>query len=100
MRSVNNSRPTRSLLRIAEKARSAAISAAVSSFVDGALPNRPEADASTTSITVSSRSSVNFFTNGCPILAETFQSIVRTSSPGSYSRTSANSTPRPLKTEW
>ena len=32
--------------------------------------------------------------------AVTFQSIVRTSSPGRYSRTSANSMPRPLKTAW
>ena len=32
--------------------------------------------------------------------AVTFQSMVRTSSPGWYSRTSANSIPRPLKTEW
>ena len=32
--------------------------------------------------------------------AVTFQSIVRTSSPGAYSRTSANSIPRPLKTAW
>ena len=32
--------------------------------------------------------------------AVTFQSMVRTSSPGSYSRTSANSMPRPLKTAW
>src|SRR5262252_4741891 len=30
----------------------------------------------------------------------TFQSIVRMSSPGVYSRTSSNSMPRPLKTEW
>ncbi len=32
--------------------------------------------------------------------AVTFQSIVRTSSPGAYSRTSANSMPRPLNTAW
>ena len=32
--------------------------------------------------------------------AVTFQSMVRTSSPGAYSRTSANSMPRPLKTAW
>ena len=47
---------------------------------------------------VSSRSSVNFFTNGRPVRAVTFQSIVRTSSPGTYSRTSSKSMPRPLKT--
>jgi hypothetical protein len=32
--------------------------------------------------------------------AVTFQSIDRTSSPGSYSRTSSNSMPWPRKTEW
>ena len=32
--------------------------------------------------------------------AVTFQSIVRTSSPGWYWRTSTNSMPRPLNTEW
>jgi len=37
---------------------------------------------STTSTTVSSRSSVNFFTNAVPSLAVTFQSIARISSPG------------------
>src|SRR5512145_2178066 len=30
----------------------------------------------------------------------TFQSMVRMSSPGVYSRTSSNSMPRPLNTEW
>lgn len=49
---------------------------------------------------VSSRSSVNFFTKGRPARAVTFQSMVRTSSPGLYSRTSSKSMPRPLNTEW
>src|SRR5581483_8577808 len=39
-------------------------------------------------------------TNGRPVRAVTFQSIDRTSSPGTYSRTSSKSMPRPLKTEW
>ncbi len=39
------------------------------------------------------------FTNGRRIRAVTFQSMDRTSSPGWYSRTSANSMPCPLKTE-
>ena len=56
--------------------------------------------ASTSSMTVSSRSSVKRLTCGTPVRAVTFQSIVRTSSPGRYSRTSANSMPRPLKTLW
>ena len=48
---------------------------------------------------VSSRSSLNRFMKGCPVRAVTFQSMVRTSSPGTYGRTSSNSTPWPLKVE-
>ncbi len=55
---------------------------------------------STTRKMVSSRSSVNFLTKGRPARAVTFQSMVRTSSPGLYSRTSSKSMPRPLNTEW
>ena len=54
----------------------------------------------TISMTVSSRSSVNFFTKGLPSRAVTFQSIARISSPGWYSRTSSKFIPRPLKTLW
>ena len=46
------------------------------------LPNTVDALASTTSMTVSSRSSAKRFTCGVPERAVTFQSIVRTSSPG------------------
>src|SRR6056300_291126 len=55
---------------------------------------------STQTNTVISRSSVNFFTKGCPIRAVTFQSIERTSSPGWYSRKSSKSIPSPLKQLW
>src|SRR5687768_16858629 len=75
-----------------------ATSAASSRLLSCTLPNAPEALTSTTSSTVSSRSSVNFFTNASPYRAVTFQSIVRTSSPGWYSRTSSKFIPRPLKT--
>src|SRR2546430_12843341 len=54
---------------------------------------------STTSRSVISRSSWNVFTKGCPIRADTFQSMARKSSPCWYSRTSANSMPWPRKTE-
>jgi hypothetical protein len=37
--------------------------------------------------------------NGLPVRAVTFQSIARTSSPGTYSRSSSKSVPRPLKRE-
>ena len=47
-----------------------------------AEPKLPEALTSTSSRMVSSRSSVNFLTNGRPARAVTFQSMVRTSSPG------------------
>src|SRR5262249_28740887 len=52
------------------------------------------------SMSVSSRSSTNFFTNGWFMRAVTFQSMARTSSPGWYSRTSSKFIPCPLKTLW
>ncbi len=61
-------------------------------------PKMPEAETSTKSITVSSRSSQKRLINGVPVRAVTFQSIVRMSSPGWYSRTSSNSMPRPRNT--
>src|SRR3989449_8005810 len=47
---------------------------------------------------LSSRSSRYFLTYGAFIRAVTFQSMVRISSPGSYSRTSSKSRPKPRKT--
>src|SRR5688572_29063901 len=96
--SANRSAPARSLLRLAASPRTAAISAARSRLSCPWVPKRVEALPSTARITVSSRSSTKRLTNGVPRRAVTFQSIVRTSSPGWYSRTSLNSTPRPLKT--
>jgi hypothetical protein len=64
-----------------------------------AEPKLPEALTSTSRRMVSSRSSVNFLTNGRPARAVTFQSIVRTSSPATYSRTSSKFIPRPLNTD-
>ena len=60
--SVKMMRPTRSLLRIAEKASTAASSAVRSRFCRTREPNRPEADMSTSRSTVISRSSVKSFT--------------------------------------
>ena len=85
---------------MAEKASTLASSAARSRLLIAADPKFPEALISTSKKIVSSRSSVNFFTNGRPARAVTFQSMVRTSSPGMYSRTSSKSMPRPLNTEW
>ena len=60
--SLKSRSPTLSLLLIALNARIEATSAASSRLLSSTLPNVPEALTSTTSITVSSRSSVNFFT--------------------------------------
>ena len=100
IRSLNRISPTLSLLVMALNARIAQISAATSSFIRPPEPKSPEALTSTTSTTVSSRSSSNTFTNGAPVRAVTFQSMLRMSSPYWYSRTSAKLMPRPLKTEW
>ena len=58
MRSVNIKLPTRSLLRIADIASTAASSDATSLLNRRRVPNRSEPDTSTASITVSSRSSM------------------------------------------
>src|SRR3989449_10796422 len=87
--SLTRMRPTLSLLRMAEKASTEAISAASSRLDCATEPNNPEPLKSTSSITVSSRSSTNFLMNGWFIRAVTFQSMERTSSPGWYSRTSS-----------
>jgi hypothetical protein len=99
-RSVNRMSPTRSLFLMALNASSAAISATVSILGLPTVPNFSEAERSTRSITVISRSSVNIFTYASFMRALTFQSMKRTSSPAWYWRTSLNAMPRPLKTEW
>jgi len=96
---VYSSKPTLSLLRMAENASRLASSAAKSRLRAAAEPKFPDALMSTSRKIVSSRSSVYFLTNGLPARAVTFQSMVRTSSPGLYSRTSSKSIPRPLNTE-
>ena len=99
-RSLNRTSPTLSLLAMALKASTPQSSAAISTLVRPVVPNQPLRLMSTASITVSSRSSSKSLTKGSPVRAVTFQSMVRTSSPGTYSRTSRNSMPVPLKTEW
>ncbi len=100
IRSLNAISPTRSLFAVAENASVAATSAARSRFVTRVVVTADDPLRSTSSITVSSRSSTYVFTYGVPIRAVTFQSIERTSSPGSYCRTSENSMPRPRNTLW
>jgi len=70
--SVKRMRPTLSLLRMAEKARTEAISAASSRLDCSPEPKRPEPLRSTTSMRVSSRSSTNFLMNGWFMRAVTF----------------------------
>src|SRR2546429_685768 len=65
-RSVKRISPTLSLFRIALKASRQATSAASSRFDCVVLPKFPDALTSTINITVSSRSSVNFFTKAVP----------------------------------
>src|SRR5512139_624239 len=100
IRSVKRSAPTRSLFLTAAKASSAASSAIRSRFVRYFDPKACDGETSRRRRTVRSRSSTYFFTWGTPVRAVTFQSMARTSSPGTYSRTSENSMPRPRKTEW
>ena len=87
-----------SLFFKAENISSAATSTTRSSLERCVDPNTPEADTSTRNSTVNSRSSQNRLMKQLPVRAVTFQSIVRMSSPGWYSRTSSNSMPRPRNT--
>ena len=97
--SVKRTRPTLSLLRIAEKARTLANSAASSRLLCAPEPKSPDALTSTEQERQLALLD-EFFNEGRPARAVTFQSMVRTSSPGEYSRTSSKSMPRPLKTQW
>src|SRR5690349_6738270 len=91
--------PTLSPFSTADSASSADSSTAASSLLRRPEPKSCDADTSTSNITVSSRSSTKRLMCGSPVRAVTFQSIARTSSPGTYGRTSSNSMPRPLNTE-
>jgi hypothetical protein len=81
-RSLKSKSPTWSLLAMALKAICAATSAAISDFRVPREPNSSDAETSTRSMTVSSRSSVKTFTCGALVRAVTFQSMERMSSPG------------------
>jgi hypothetical protein len=81
-RSVVMMRPTRSSCFTALNAHRAATRAASSALLISRVPNSQLADRSTTSMTFISRSSTNTLTKVSFMRALTFQSIVRTSSPG------------------
>ncbi len=89
--------PILSLLFIAEKDNTAAISVATSLFNCVCVPKSELPLISISSITVISLSSSKTFTNGLLYLAVTFQSMDRTSSPGWYPLTSEKAIPFPLK---
>ena len=82
MRSESSAAPTRSWLRMAAKASSAASSAASSRLRMAREPKLRLPETSTARNTVRSRSSTYCLTKGVPMRAVTFQSMVRTSSPG------------------
>ena len=88
------------MFEVAASARIAAISEATVALSLAPVPKPLDADKSTTTSVESCRSSTNSLMKRWPRRAVTFQSMARTSSPGWYSRTSENSSPRPLKIEW
>src|SRR6266536_1111339 len=87
--------PTRLPACAKSRARQIASSASTESFPRCAAPNLIEADRSSTSQAVSSRSSVYSRTYGSSSRAVTFQSMCRTSSSGVYSRRPVKSIPAP-----
>ena len=89
------SRPTRLPPRVSRRASVVASSLSTSSFGRSIGPKPIDGDRSRRSHAVSSRSSMYCRTNGVSIRAVTFQSMWRTSSPGSYSRRSRKSVPIP-----
>ena len=95
---VNAIMPTLSLLATALKPIRPAISVASSRLFLSTVPKSSDPLTSTATATFSSRSSTYFLTYGSPSRAVTFQSMLRTSSPGKYSRTSENSIPLPRNT--
>jgi hypothetical protein len=84
---------------MALKASNAATSEATWAFCARRVPKRPLSERSTAIMTVISRSSTKTFTKASFMRAETFQSMVRTSSPCWYGRTSRKARPCPLKLE-
>ena len=94
----NRIAPTRLPPLVRSRAKVVASSHRTSSFGRSIGPKPIEGDRSSSSHAVSSRSSAYWRTNGVSIRAVTFQSMCRTSSPGSYSRRSRKSMPAPRKT--
>ena len=93
--SLKTTPPTRSRLPAAAHATIALKRAAITDLNAVRVPKNIDERKSRTTRKGLSRSSLNTLVCGFPDLAVTFQSIVRTSSPWLYSRTSAKSRPRP-----
>ena len=85
--------PTRLPPRVSTRASVVATSISTVSFGRSVGPKPIDGERSSSSQAVSSRSSRNVRTWATSMRAVTFQSMWRTSSPGSYSRRSATSTP-------
>src|SRR5439155_509497 len=97
--SPNVTMPRRLPRRVATRPSASATPSATSAFRRSAVPNCIEADVSRTSQVTSTRSARCTRTCGSPVRAVTFQSIRRTSSPGTYGRTCASSVPTPIMAE-
>ena len=80
----NATRPSRLPRRVATWPTASATPSATSALRRSAVPNAIEADESNTSQVTSTRSASSTRTCGVPVRAVTFQSMRRTSSPGSY----------------
>ena len=89
--SPNVTTPSRLPRRVATWPSTRATPSATSALRRSAVPKVIEAEASSTSQVVSARSATSTRTCGSPVRAVTFQSMRRTSSPGSYGRICASS---------
>ena len=90
-----SSTPRRLPRRVATCPIASATPSATSALRRSAVPNCIDGDVSSTSQVTSTRSARLTRTCGSPVRAVTFQSIRRTSSPGTYGRTCASSMPSP-----
>ena len=91
--------PSRFPRRVPRWPTAIATPSATSALRRSAVPNCIETDVSSTSQVTSTRSARSTRTCGSLVRALTFQSMRRTSSPGTYGRTSASSEPWPRSVE-
>ena len=99
LRSPNVASASRLPRRTAKCPTASETPSATSHFRRSAVPNVIDADVSSRSHVSTARSATLTRTCGSPVRAVTFQSIMRTSSPGAYGRTCASSVPSPVAHE-